>query len=413
MTDPSPSDRLRRAALLIWTMIGGLVLSAAVVWLAGQVRIIWLPLAFAGGLVILLDPIVRVFERIRIPRVIGSVIAFVVFGAFIAAVVALIVPVVREQAAAFGATLPELYDRSVEWFQGVAADLGIDPGTVWTFERIQQWISDPANQQAVQSLLGGFGSGAGRLLRGVAEVVAVMGLAPVLAFYLLVDLPRSRHLMLELSPPSIRDEVAYVTTQVGRALSAFVRGQLVVAVVVGVLSSLGLWLIDLPFWLLIGIAAGLLNLVPFVGPFVGGALAAIVALLEGDFTKAVLAVVIFTAIQQTDNHIITPMVQRTRVRLSPLVIVLALVAGGSAAGLLGVLVAVPLVGVARIVFGHLWRTRVLGESWEQASEAMIEVTDRPERGRRRRLQQERLFDTAELPGLGGRREDDRSTERVE
>jgi hypothetical protein len=107
---------------------------------------------------------------------------------------------------------------------------------------------------------------------------------------------------------------------------------------------------------------------------------------------------LFTAIQQVDNHIITPMVQRTRVLLSPLVIVLALIVGGSVAGLLGVLVAVPLVAVLRIVTGHLWRTRVLGESWEQALDSAIEVTARPElrRSRERKLQEERLFDTAEL-----------------
>ncbi len=89
----------------------------------------------------------------------------------------------------------------------------------------------------------------------------------------------------------------------------------------------------------------------------------------------------FTLIQQLDNHIITPMVQRARVKLSPVIIVLALLMGGSLAGLLGVLIAVPTFAVLRILFGHLWRTRVLGESWAEASEAMIEITDRPERRR--------------------------------
>jgi hypothetical protein len=89
------------------------------------------------------------------------------------------------------------------------------------------------------------------------------------------------------------------------------------------------------------------------------------------------------------------------VNLSPLVIVLALIVGGSVAGLLGVLVAVPAVTVVRIVAGHLWRTRVLGESWAEASEKMIEVTPPPERlvVIRRRTAQPRLFDTAELEGL--------------
>jgi predicted PurR-regulated permease PerM len=172
-----------------------------------------------------------------------------------------------------------------------------------------------------------------------------------------------------------------------------------VAFIVGVASSIGLYFLDLPFWAIIGILSGVLNLVPFAGPIVGGALAALVALLDGSVTKALLAVVIFTAIQQTDNHIITPLVQRARVQLSPLVIVLALIVGGALAGLLGVLVAVPLTAAIRIIAGHFWRTRVLGQSWAEASEQMIEVTRPPDRiaGIRRRQAsgQQKLFDTAE------------------
>jgi len=95
-------------------------------------------------------------------------------------------------------------------------------------------------------------------------------------------------------------------------------------------------------------------------------------------------------------------VQRARVNLSPLVIVLALVIGGSIAGLPGVLVAVPITAAFRIVAGHLWRTRMLGESWREASEHMIEITPPPERIagiRRRATDQTRLFDTQEITAL--------------
>lgn len=195
----------------------------------------------------------------------------------------------------------------------------------------------------------------------------------------------------------------YVGNQLATALGSFVRGQLLVAMIVGALSSIALYFLGLPFWLLIGLTAGLLNLVPFVGPFVGGALAALVALvINQSVTQALWAVGLFTAIQQFDNHVVTPIVQRARVNLSPMVIVLALIAGGTLAGLLGVLVAVPTVTAARIVIGHLWRTRVLGESWQEASDAMIEYTELPERiARRRRPQgdQQRLFDTGEHPEI--------------
>ncbi len=394
------NDRLRRSALVIWASIGSLVLVGVLMWLASQVRIIWLPLVFAGGLVVLLDPIVRSLHRIGIPRVLGVLFGFMVVAAILAATGFLVVPAVRAQAADFGTALPGLYDQLVATLRDAGERLGIDLGPVWTSETIRDWIADPANQTSLQDLIGGFGSGAGRLLRGITEVVAVLGLAPIFAFYMLLDLPRTKNLLLDLTPHGVRDEVAYVTRQMGTALGAFVRGQLLVAIFVGTLSSIALQLFDLPFWLIIGIATGLLNLIPLVGPFFGATLAATVAVVEGRPGAAVFVVVVFTLIQQIDNHVITPMVQRARVRLSPLVIVLSLLAGGSLAGLLGVVVAVPSVTVLRIGLGHLWRTRVLGESWAEASEKMIETTDTPDRLKeiqaRRRSAQTRLFDTTEL-----------------
>ena len=398
MTETRSTDRVRRAALTVWTIIGAFVIVGVVAWAANQVRIIWLPLVFAAGLVIILDPIASSVQRAGIPRVIGTVFAFVVFAGFLVAIGFLAVPTVQEQAADFGARLPVLYDETIEFLHETGDDLGVDLGPVWTSETISEWIADPGNQETLQNLVGGFGSGAGRLIRGVAETVAIVALAPVLAFYLLLDLPRTKKMIVELIPRSIRHEFQHVSTRVATAVAAFVRGQLLVALIVGAASSAALLILDLPFWLIIGMAAGVLNLIPFVGPFVGGLLAVIVALVEGEPSTALLAVVLFTGIQQIDNHVITPMVQRTRVLLSPLVIVIALIVGGSVAGLLGVLVAVPLVAVLRIVAGHLWRTRMLGESWEEALDSAIEVTQRPERrrARPRKLQEERLFDTAEL-----------------
>jgi predicted PurR-regulated permease PerM len=233
----------------------------------------------------------------------------------------------------------------------------------------------------------------------VTEAVLLLARAPLRALYILNDPDKYRTQALELTPPEHQAEVAFVGGEVGTALGSFVRGQLLVALIVGIASSLGMWVIDLPFWLLIGMLAGLLNLIPFLGPFVGGALAASVALLAGDLSQAIWAVVIFTAIQQVDNHVITPRVLRTRVILSPLVIVLALIIGGSVAGLLGVLIAVPVTAAVRIIAGHLWRTRILGQSWEEASEAMIEITEPPDRIaslRRRNVDQSRLFDTQEM-----------------
>ena len=375
-----------------------------VVWQAADsVRIIWLPIAFAAGLVFLLLPVVAAFERVGIPRIPGSILSFVLLIALIVAGLALVYPTIQSQAVELGQSLPELYVSIVDWIRSVGDRLGLEVDGLLSQQSIEEWLNDPANQDTIQQLLFGFGAGAGQVIRGVTEVVAIIGLAPVLALYTLIDLDRFKSTSLSLTPESHRAEVSYIAGKVGGALGSFVRGQLLVAVLVGIASSIGMWAIDLPFWLLIGILAGALNLIPFLGPIVGGALAVLVALLNSDPWQALWAVVIFTLIQQVDNHLITPMIQRTRVHLSPLVIVLSLVVGGSLAGLLGVLVAVPVAAAIRILVGHFWRTRVLDQSWSEASHAIIEVTEPPERlariSRKGSPDQSRLFDTQEISEL--------------
>jgi predicted PurR-regulated permease PerM len=398
-----PSERLRRTALIVWIAVGVLALGFVLLFVANSVRVIWLPIAFGAGLVFLLDPVVRTFERMRVPRPVSAILSVVALIALILAAVALVYPTVKEQATDFGERLPDLYEAAIDWARDTGTSIGVDVDSLLSQKSIEEWLNDPANQQTIENLLLGFGAGAGQVLRGVTESVAVLILAPVIALYVLIDLEKFKRNTLDITPPKNREEFAFVAGQVGTALGSFVRGQLLVAVIVGILSSFGMWLIDLPFWLIIGILAGFLNLIPFFGPVVGGILAALVALLNGDPTQAIWAVVIFTAVQQVDNHIITPLVQRTRVNLSPLVIVLALIIGGSVAGLLGVLVAVPLLAAIRIIVGHLWRTRVLGETWGEASQHMIEHTEPPERLagiRRRHPNQTRLFDTQEIQTVG-------------
>jgi predicted PurR-regulated permease PerM len=396
------TDRLQRLALIVWTTVGAVALAWVFLYIAGAIRFIWLPLAFAAGIVFLLEPAVNLFERRGMHRVVATILSFLVMIAVIVLVGSLVWPTVRQQGEELVTQLPDLWSAITQWLNDAAARLDVNLDQALSLQTIEAWLRDPANQETIQNVLFGFGTGASAVIRGVAETIAVMGLAPVLALYLLIDLERFKARTLQLTPPKGREEVAYVVGEVSTSMGSFVRGQLLVALIVGVLSSIGMWAIDLPFWLLIGIVAGFLNMIPFLGPFVGGALAALVALLDGNFWQAVWAVVIMIAVQQVDNHLITPMIQRTRVNLSPLVIVLALVIGGSLAGLLGVLIAVPVTAAARIVVGHLWRTRVLGQSWQEASQAMIEVTEPPERLARisrRNPDQSRLFDTQEMQAV--------------
>jgi predicted PurR-regulated permease PerM len=185
-------------------------------------------------------------------------------------------------------------------------------------------------------------------------------LAPLLALYLLIDLPHLQRDILNLAPPHLREELSDLGSKIGRAVGGFFRGQLFVAVVVGVLSSFGFWAVGLDFWLPIGAIAGFTNLIPLVGPFIGGSLGFLVGTITEDVKVGLLAALVALIVQQIDNHVISPNVMRRTVQLHPVTVMLSLLAGGTLAGFWGVLLAVPGVAVAKLLLGHLWATRVLG-----------------------------------------------------
>lgn len=373
-------SRLTRLVVTIWGTIGALVLSGFIVWIGGEVRIIWLPLVFAVGIVVILNPVVTFFHRLRVPRVVGAVIAYLLSVVVLVGLgSALSVPVVQ-QVEELAERLPEIYEALYNQVQSMANRLGLAISLPESSEHIMDWLranwgglADSFTAENTDTVSGFFW----RLLGGVAEAVAVILLAPVLAFYLLVDLPRLRALLLSLTPQRHKEEVVYLIGAVTSTVSRFARGQLLVASIVAVLGSMVMWTLNLPFWLIVGVLSGVLNLIPFAGPVAGAVLAFLMALLVGKPFTGLIAILLFTAIQQFDNHVVTPMVQRTRVKLSAFTIVLSLVVGGSVAGFLGVLTAVPVVGLIRLLAGHFWRTRVLGEDWHQARHAIITKLPRP------------------------------------
>ncbi|MFQ5555454.1 MAG: AI-2E family transporter, partial [Acidimicrobiia bacterium] len=212
----------------------------------------------------------------------------------------------------------------------------------------------------------------GRVTSGLLVAVLVFFVAPVVAFYVLIDLPRVRKETISLIPEHLQDEVTYVSRQLGGAVGGFIRGQVLVALIVGVLTSFGFWLIDLRFWLIIGMIAGFLNIIPFVGPWVGGTLGVLVGLATGSVSTALLAGLVALIVQQVDNNFVSPTVLRATVRLHPAVVILVLILGGAVGGLWGVLLAVPVTAGVKILVGHVWRTRVLGQSWQEASDAATE-----------------------------------------
>lgn len=207
----------------------------------------------------------------------------------------------------------------------------------------------------------------------VLNIGLIVLMAPIIAFYLLVDLPHIRRVIESLIPEDRQPEARLVGQRLAKTIGGYFRGQLLIASFVGILSGIGMAAIGLPFWIVVGAIAGITNMIPMIGPWIGAIPAVVIALTMEDVTTAIWAVVVLVVVQQIDNNWISPMILKRAVKLHPAVVMLALFAGGSLAGFVGLLLAVPTVAVLKVLIGHLWRTYVLGqplEVEEQAWEAM-------------------------------------------
>ena len=277
----------------------------------------------------------------------------------------LAIPSLVDQGRELADDFPRIYDDLTADVEDLADNVGLDLDLP-TYEEMRADIEESGGDF--------FSEQFGRitdLTLSLLEGLFLLLIAPVVAFYVLLDLPTVRRKTMELIPERHQAEVRHVATRLGTAVGGFLRGQVLVAVILGVMTAVGFWAIDLPFWLLIGMIAGFLNIIPLVGPWVGGILGVLMALATRDLTTAVYAGLIALVVQQIDNHFISPTVLRATVRLHPAMIILGLIGGAAIGGFWGVVLAVPVMAIIKIVAGHFWRTRVLGQSWEEASEALI------------------------------------------
>jgi predicted PurR-regulated permease PerM len=372
MGDRDVRTTFRQVGIFSWSVIGVMLLIVAAFFVLVNGRVILAPLLLAIVVVYMLNPFVTWLNNRGTPRVVGAILGFLVFFSAVSLLAIVLLPDIVKQAQGFIETFPGLYDNSVKQVADIADSLGFDNVSIWNYDQLVGYLNDPENRTTVLSAsLDVLGS----VSAGIFEFVLVFLIGPVLAFYFLIDLPSVQNRLVEIFPEDRRAEASYVGRQVNTALGGFLRGQLVVALIVGVMLSFGYWIIGLDFWLLIGLIGGLLNIVPFLGPWVGGALGVMVAISTGDMSTAIWAIVVAVVVQQVDNNFVSPTVLRATVRLHPTVTLLVLVLGGALAGIWGVIVAVPLTATVKITVGHWWRTRFLGQSWEEASDAMFEEAE--------------------------------------
>lgn len=348
---------------MAWAVVGLAVLLVLLGMVGWYVRVIWPPLVFAGAIVFILNPVVTWEQRRGIPRALGTAVAYTGVLAVAGLAALLAYPLVADQAEELSEEWPEIRDDLEQRVDDWAETSEDWPIRIPTWDEIEEELDNNGNEsddtiaERVEQVRD-FGV-------RVFHVGIIFVLGPIIAFYLLVDLPRLRQVALGLIPSRSKDEVLVVAGRLNRAIGGFFRGQLAVAAIVGIMVSIGLAIIGLPFWLLVGMVAGLFNVVPLIGPWVGGVPGVIIALTTRDVGTALWVVGVMAVAQQIDNHFISPIVMQRAVKLHPAAVMMALLAGGTLGGFFGLLLAVPVAAVLKILVGHLWRTYVLGEPFEE------------------------------------------------
>ncbi|MGI8774570.1 MAG: AI-2E family transporter [Actinomycetota bacterium] len=369
-----PGERLRRVGMGAWSIIGIVIVLAMLVVLLEKIRVILPPLGLALVIIYLVNPLVTRLQRRGVPRVAGTLLSYVVVLGSITILLSALVPFVSDQVDDFSDQWPEFRTKTITFIDDTAESIedrfGFHLSTTQADCLLgadkDPEIDGPSKERcdAVTNTLRGrvidrVGSFT-EIGRSVLEVLLIFILGPLLALYLLIDLPDLQRDMLRLVPQAHREEVSDLGNKIGRAVGGFFRGQLLIALLVGVLSAIGFRLIGLPFWLLIGAIAGFFNLIPLIGPFIGGALGFLVGTMTVGVELGIKAAIVELVVQQFDNHVLSPNIMKRTVQIHPATVMLALLAGGTIAGFWGVLLGVPAVAVLKLLVGHVWATRVLG-----------------------------------------------------
>jgi len=302
---------------------------------------------------------------IAIAIVVVALLALLVVGAIV------LVPLAVDQLASLAQQVPQLLDEAYSWARRVVENLATRGLLDTTPDRAMADLQQTGAER-VNGLLGDVVARAFDTLSGTVGGVFTTLSVILIAAYLLADGERFKLGIIRLLPLQYRDDALVLFSDVIEALSRYLTGLLVSLTFQGVASTIALTLLGVPFAILLGIWTAIGAIVPFIGSYIGGIPATIVAFTVSP-TTGVLTALAYVLINFTDGNLITPRVQGNAIRVSPLFIFLAVIAGGQIAGIWGALMAVPTLAVVRVVFDFLMdRVIVVPQTLDPLPVALVE-----------------------------------------
>jgi predicted PurR-regulated permease PerM len=334
-------------SIKIWRLAGTGILLAGALFFLYKVRRVFTPFLLAALLAYMLKPAVQQLEKKGLKRPAAILLMYLLVLGVSLPVVFFVLPRLLTELNDFMKQLP-LFTVEIEGlFQGF-------------YERYNQ-VKIPASMrqlidEAIVNISAAFHEGAKHAAQFLLDLVAGIAsflLAPILAYYLLRDSEHIGRSASRLLPLELKEDVLGLWVQLDRVLTNFIHGNLLLSLLVGFMTGIGLFLIGSEYAVILAVIVGLADLIPYFGPLIGAIPVVALSLLQSK-QMALYAMIVMVVVQQLEEGYLSPRILGECVSLHPLVVVFALLAGGELWGVTGLLLGVPLVAMGRIILSFIW-----------------------------------------------------------
>lgn len=330
------------------------VFCAVLLWVMHTFQPITTVLLVSLLIAYILDPLVTSLESFHIRRSISSLAIILGVLVFFSLLLLGLLPVVVRELSDFGQQAPRYIRDLTQFLLAVSERLDLQVPQDW--DEMSQLLVEKA-RALLPNMAAPLKDLLSSLFKSVFSVIGTLfhaALVPIIAYYLLVEFQDIRSGVSNLVPPYVREPVMSNLQEIDRVLSAFVRGQLTIALILAVLYSAGFLVIGIDLALVLGILSGLLWIIPYLGTLFALVAGSVMAIAKyGDLLHVLYVVGWVCIVQLTESYLLTPKIVGKAVGLHPVVYILALIVGASLFGFVGLLIAIPLTAIGKVFIGSL------------------------------------------------------------
>ncbi|MBO0454054.1 MULTISPECIES: AI-2E family transporter [Enterococcus] len=348
-------EKIKNSKLMFWSIeiliIATLILVSSKIDFVFQpigtfFTTLFAPILIAGFLYYLLNPLVNLLMKMGVKRLMAIALIFILLIGMIVLIFMSVIPNLVEQLVSLAKNIPGFISNMQSWLQEAANNATRFP--LFKELDVDKYISnlDVSAGSILQRSLTGVTNGLGSVIGKITTVVLLLVTVPFILFYMLKDGEKLVPNIERIFPEKQRDNIKGLLQQLNKTLSDYISGQAIECLFVGTFTFLGYLLIGVDYAFLFGVIAGLTNLIPYLGPYLGLAPALIYTFFDSP-TKALLCIVIVLIVQQVDGNVIYPNVIGKSLNIHPLTIILILLVAGNLSGILGVFLGVPVYAILR------------------------------------------------------------------